>query len=355
MFFYIHIPFCRRKCPYCKFALTPFVHEYEIAKYLAFLRTEISWFFENDGLKNEKVESLYFWWGTPSILSIDQIASIIKEFRRNEFSKNIEITLEANPDDIHEDWVRGVKELWVNRISLGVQTLNDQSLQALSRAPSKTVFKALEILTKIKIESINIDFILGLPHVQPGETLNDMKTLHDQFGEITHTSVYFLEKWLYPKDWKSLCMKEAEQTQEFVDIRNFLLKERGFHHYEISNFALPGYESRHNRAYWNHSNIRGFGLSAASYLDDKRFENTHSFAGYYRWEVMNIEKLSQDEINLESAMFGLRTFLLEKSKIWNIEKLDEYSQEWLLEEQGGKVVITPAWIFLLDHIMAELL
>lgn len=141
---------------------------------------------------------------------------------------------------------------------MGVQTLNDEALKLVSRTPSDTVFRALENLTKAGIASINVDFILGLPAVKSGETISNVKRLHTEFPNITHTSVYFLEKGLYPKEWKGLVSEESSDTDEFLKIREFLVAERGFHHYEVSNFAKPGFESHHNRAYWTHGNVRGF-------------------------------------------------------------------------------------------------
>jgi oxygen-independent coproporphyrinogen III oxidase len=118
-------------------------------------------------------------------------------------------------------------------------------------------------MNKAKI-SLNIDFILGLPFVQHGETLNGIKRLHKKFPYITHTSVYMLEDEKYPKHWKENSITEIEIQSEFLAIIDYF-DSIGWHHYELSNFAKPGYESVHNQAYWDHSGTRGFGLSAASY------------------------------------------------------------------------------------------
>jgi oxygen-independent coproporphyrinogen III oxidase len=112
--------------------------------------------------------------------------------------------------------------------------------------------------------SINIDFILGLPYTKSGEILRAIKELHSQFSCITHTSVYMLEDEKYPKNWKLNSITENEMQIDFLEIMNYF-ESIGWHHYELSNFAKPGYESVHNQAYWDHSDTRGFGLSAASY------------------------------------------------------------------------------------------
>jgi oxygen-independent coproporphyrinogen-3 oxidase len=114
--------------------------------------------------------------------------------------------------------------------------------------------------------SINIDFILGLPYTQSGEILQSIRELHSTFPYITHTSVYMLEDESYPKHWKSNSITTSEMQSEFLEIMEYF-ESIGWHQYELSNFAKPGYESVHNQAYWDHSDTRGFGLSAASYED----------------------------------------------------------------------------------------
>lgn len=128
------------------------------------------------------------------MLSPDQIEEILSEFPAGNFSENIEICLEANPEDITKIWSEGVLKLGINRISLGIQTMNKNSLTAIGRSSPDTIVSALGILSSTGHQNVNIDFILGLPHVVPGETLRDIRYLHETFPNIRHTSVYFLEK-----------------------------------------------------------------------------------------------------------------------------------------------------------------
>ncbi len=172
----------------------------------------------------------------------------------------------------------------------------------MHRSSRATIFEALDCTLRAGFTNVNVDFILGLPHTRAGETLQAIRELHERYANIKHTSVYFLEKGDYPKDWKALAIDDQAMTDEYSDIVHYLT-ERGLHHYEISNFGKPGHESRHNRAYWTHQNVRGFGLSAASHWDGTRFENAASFAAYYRGEVVGQETLTEHEIALESAMF----------------------------------------------------
>lgn len=321
MYCYIHIPFCRQKCPYCKFALTPFVQEAKIARYITVLCQEIDWLIA--GKPDEIIHSIYFGGGTPSVLSPKQLETILARFPQSMRDANIEITFESNPEDITESYVRSLKSLGITRLSLGVQSLGDETLKAVHRSSRATIFDAFDAIGRVEFTNVNADFIIGLPHAQESAVLADIRDLHTRYPFLTHTSVYFLEKGDYPKDWKSLGINDAAMTQEYAEIVRYLEHERGFHHYEISNFARPGYESRHNRAYWSHQNVRGFGLSAASYWDGGRFENAASFAGYYRGDVVEDETLKSSEIALESAMFGLRTFSLDPGLIANTAKLGE--------------------------------
>lgn len=196
MFFYVHIPFCRQRCTYCKFALSPMVKEAQVGRYVACLRREIRGFFANGDRtgSRDRIESVYFGGGTPSVLSPERIADILSEFPIDLFSPNAEICLEANPEDISPEWSEGVFRLGINRISLGVQTLNPESLTAIGRSRPESVGIALGILSATGYPNVNVDFILGLPHVKPGETLRDIRSLHEKFPKIRHASVYFLEK-----------------------------------------------------------------------------------------------------------------------------------------------------------------
>ncbi len=172
------------------------VKEVQVRRYMSYLRQEIRNFFASDDwLEYRKpIESIYFGGGTPSVLSPEQISGILSEFPSERFSDSIEICLEANPEDITKSWSAGVLLLGVNRISLGVQTLNPDSLMAIRRSAPDTVDTALQVLVDTGHQNVNVDFILGLPHVRSGGVIHDIRYLHEKFSNIRHTSVYFLEK-----------------------------------------------------------------------------------------------------------------------------------------------------------------
>lgn len=377
MHFYIHIPFCRQKCPYCKFALTPIFDDLKKKRYLEYLKKEIREYFNSEqrllqskGTSNtvkpergatsqwQKQKTIYFWWGTPSILSHDEVRDILECFPFYG-EKSIEISFESNPEDLTKEYVRGIFELGITRLSVGVQSLNDETLKAIYRSDRKSIFQALsairEGLTDFSGISVNVDFILGLPYAKPWEILENIEEIHSEFPFISHTSTYILEDEKYPKDWKANSLTEIEIQKEFLDILGYF-EWKNWNHYELSNFSRPGYECKHNQSYWDHSSYRGFGLSASSYERWRRWNHAPSFSGYFAGKISDEEFLTEEQKEIEKMMFWLRTdgYDIEKWRI-NREKLDEFLREKLITKTDEKIKLTKTWIFLIDHIMSELL
>ncbi|MBX9808942.1 coproporphyrinogen III oxidase family protein [Candidatus Gracilibacteria bacterium] len=357
--FYIHIPFCNQKCPYCKFALTPIFDEFKKRRYLEYLKKEIRTYFLNY-THNNLDKTIYFGGGTPSILSHEEIREILESFP---FYKNnqTEITLESNPEDISEKYVEGLIELGINRLSMGIQTLNDQSLTEIHRSDKHSIIQALEDLQKAISKkgniSVNIDFIVGLPYTQKGEILQAIQEIHKKYSYITHTSVYMLEDEDYPKHWKENSISEIDIQDEFTQILEYF-EQVEWNHYELSNFAKPGFESIHNRGYWNHSNSRGFGLSSASFENNIRWNNASSFTGYYEGKKEHEEILNPKSIEIEKMMFGLRThgwqvddnFLKDSST-----KVSILQEQNLIILENNTIQLTKTGIFLIDYVLSELL
>ncbi len=354
--FYIHIPFCNQKCPYCKFALTPIFDEFKKRRYLEYLKKEIREYF-NIKTPDKNNKTIYFGGWTPSILSHNEIREIFEcfPFYKN---NNTEITLESNPEDINEWYINWLISLWINRLSMGIQTLNSKSLTEIHRSDRDSILQALENIQNATKNtqniSINVDFILGLPYTKSWEILSYIKQIHRDFSMITHTSVYMLEDEDYPKNWRKNSITESELQSEFTEIIEYFWSI-WWTHYELSNFAKPGYESIHNRGYWNHSNSRGFGLSASSYEDGIRWSNASSFHGYFLWKKEQEEKLDQEAIETEKMMFWLRTSGWKYT--WNLRdntKIQQLISSGLIEIHENIIKPTKTWIFLLDYIMSEL-
>lgn len=357
MFSYLHIPFCRQKCLYCKFALTPEFDELRVRTYIDALKREIAEFFRNPPDKGgtRGLQSIYFGGGTPSILTGEQIREILDVFGEYwQVQDTAEITLEANPEDITREYVDILSTLGVNRLSLGVQTLNSEALRAVGRAESNnSILRALDILRESPMTNVSIDLIAGLPHTRSGQIAEDLERI---FARISpkHVSIYMLEDEVYPESWKTSLPTEETVRNEYLSGMQWL-ENKGFHRYELSNFARPGYESRHNRSYWDHSEYRGFGLSSASYIGGRRFTNSSWFAGYYRGEVVDDGLLDAEALRIERIMFGLRTSGVHISDIHNQDILNKFVSEGLLELHDEKILPTSTWIFVIDYIMGELI
>lgn len=161
--------------------------------------------------------------------------------------------------------------------------------------------------------------------------MSALKALHAEFP-LTHTSLYVLEEGTYPKSWKGKYADMDGVRAEYEECRQFLVG-KGFVHYEVSNFAKPGFESKHNRGYWERKDVRGFGLAAASLWKGERFENAASFAGYYRGDKVGQEVLTQEDVRLEKALCGMRTFGMPLDLVGDRRKLAEFTDSGWVEER----------------------
>ncbi|MBP9812704.1 hypothetical protein KBC86_04940, partial [Candidatus Gracilibacteria bacterium] len=170
---------------------------------------------------------------------------------------------------------------------------------------------------------------------------------------ITHTSAYMLEAGLYPEEWKNQGVNEAEMEKEYALICQYF-QSLDWNHYELSNWARSGYECRHNQGYWNHTNYRGFGLSATSFVDSMRWENSASFTGYYGGKLSYTETLSNEENELEKVIYGLRTFTLEATG-FDTEVLKKLESDGYIKIHENKILMTKAGIFRENFILSELL
>lgn len=324
---YIHIPFCKQKCSYCNFHFSTSLNFKD--EMLDAMKKEI--FLRKDELQNKNLQSLYFGGGTPSVLSANEIKSLIDEFLKHfNFNNDIEITLEANPDDLNSQFLKGLSDSPVNRLSIGTQSFFDEDLKLMNRAHN-----ASEAVGSIKraqdfgFENLSIDLIYGSPTSNLEiwkENLNKTIAL-----EIPHISSYALtvepktalENWV--SKGKIANPKEEEQNREFYYMIDFL-KDHGFNHYEVSNFAKEGFYSRHNSAYWKYQEYLGIGPSAHSYNgNDVRSWNVANNQQYIKKLNSNIlaketEILSQQDQFNEMIMIGLRT-------IWGVD-LDSLNQKF---------------------------
>lgn len=316
---YIHIPFCKQKCSYCNFHFSTSLNFKD--DMVAAMKKEIV--LRKNELQNKSLSSLYFGGGTPSILSADEIKSLIDEALKHfSFEKDIEITLEANPDDLNKEFLKGLSDSPVNRLSIGTQSFFEADLKLMNRA--HTANEAEDSIKRAQdfgFENLSIDLIYGSPTSNLKiwkENLNKTIAL-----EVPHISSYALtvepktalENWI--SKGKVISPKEEEQNREFYYLSDFL-KDHGFEHYEVSNFAKPGFYSRHNSSYWKYKEYLGIGPSAHSYNgSDVRSWNIANNQQYIKKLNAHLpakeeEILSAEDQFNEMIMIGLRT-------IWGVD------------------------------------
>ena len=311
---YIHIPFCKQKCSYCNFHFSTSLNFKD--EMIAAMKKEI--FLRKDELQNKNLQSLYFGGGTPSILSGDEIKSLIDEVLKFfSFNADIEITLEANPDDLDKIFLKQISNSSVNRLSIGTQSFFDEDLRLMNRAHNASDAEgSIKRAQDFGFENLSIDLIYGSPTSSLEiwkQNLNKTIAL-----EVPHISSYALtvepktalEKWI--ANGKVSNPKEEDQNQEFYYMTDFL-KDHGFEHYEISNFAKKGFHSRHNSSYWKYQEYLGIGPSAHSYNGfDLRSWNVANNPQYIKKLNSNLLAketellLPKDQFN-EMIMIGLRT------------------------------------------------
>lgn len=297
---YIHIPFCKKICSYCDFCKN-YYNELVVDNYLDNLKKEIS-----KNYKNEVLDTLYIGGGTPSSLSKNNLNKLIYILKTFKLNQDYEYTFECNYEDINEELLDLLKNNKVNRISIGIQTFNDKFSKVLNRDINKKEMIEKINLTKKYFSNINIDLMYALP----GESINDLKMDLEIIKklDVTHISTYAL----IIEDHTNLKLQNIKETCD--DIQNKMyylivdyLKNNGYNHYELSNFAKENYESRHNLTYWNNDNYYGFGAGASGFIDNIRYDNTKSVFKYNAGITkVYEEKLSLNELMKDEVMLSLR-------------------------------------------------
>ena len=364
---YIHIPFCLRKCNYCSFysvEYSPSLKE----KYLSYLIREIKIYQHKYLLRPT---TIYFGGGTPSLLSADELIRIISKF---EFSNETEITLEANPINIDHEFAHKLSTTPINRISLGIQSFLDQELKLLGRLhDSKQIYSAYKLLRNSGFENISLDLIYGLPNQKVEDvefSLNKMIELNPE-----HISTYCLS---LDKNVSLFSKISQIPADEMISNFYYLLREKlisaGYEQYEISNFAKPGFESKHNLSYWNDRSYLGLGPAASGYLKTEkgnfRYTNPADLDKYFRLIKTSpsgsyrMVSLSDEDHEKEFIFLSLR-----KTKGMNLKEfqskfgenfLQKYEKEIAkflenkyLEIVGDFIRLTPKAYFISNEIFAK--
>src|SRR5574344_1498879 len=307
---YIHIPFCKSKCYYCDFVSYTNMEEYQERYTNCVIKELKRYALENDimskhGLEKKYViKTIYIGGGTPSIIDEIYIVNILKMIRTHfEVEPNVEITIEVNPGTVTKSKLQTYRDIGINRLSIGLQTINDQLLKKIGRIHTYQQFKDIYINARdVGFNNINVDLMIGLPDQTLDEVKESVKTVLALKPE--HISVYSLileeitklEKMVKNKELKMISYEKERDMYWYV--KNALEKHK-YNQYEISNYAKVGFESQHNLDCWKQKEYIGLGAAASSFLEDKRYSNTHDVKEY----IKNIENNMQNKnLKLDEAL-----------------------------------------------------
>ena len=369
---YIHIPFCKRRCIYCDFFST--TQSEKKSAYVRALCQELN--MRKNYLENEEIETIYLGGGTPSQLSQEELATIFRTiYYIYKVKEDAEITLEANPDDLTPEYVAMLRTLPVNRISMGIQTFQEDTLKLLNRRhTTRQAIEAFQLCREVGFQNISIDLMYGLP----GETLDAWKedlrqaiALHPE-----HISAYHLIYEEGTNLWKLREQHQVKETDEELSLALFKtlieeLSQAGYQHYEISNFCLPDLHSRHNSSYWTGKKYLGCGPSAHSFNGTSRQWNVASLSRYIEGIVQGKPDYEIEELDLytrynDYVITSIRTcwgMSLPHLRANYGEELYQYClrmakphlRQGVLEIREDALRLTPSGIFISVGIMSDLL
>ncbi len=355
---YIHIPFCKSKCGYCGFYSIPSIKLKD--RFLEALKAEIV--ARKDYLKGEKVATIYFGGGTPSLLSAEEIGSLLHHIRLHyPLAENPEITLEANPDTLSEEYLHALHNIGINRLSIGIQSFFDNDLQYLGRKHNAEHARNCIVWAKqAGFENLSIDLIYGLPTSNATQWNRNLDLFFE--ANIPHFSAYALT--LEPNSilTKQIQLGKTMPVNEDDTLRDYEIlcqraEKEGFLHYEISNFCRRGIHSKHNASYWFGTPYAGFGPSAHSFDGTSRQWNVASVEKYLdaRLRDEGHETLSPEQSYNEYVMLRLRTHWGIDLK-WLKREMGEQFSSYCEQQaqpliQQGKLTQTCEFLYLNDHQM----
>ena len=344
---YIHVPFCKSKCLYCDFCSFPQISREKTDLYVKRLVRDIVSFKAPNGIKYLPADTIYFGGGTPTTLQpchFEAILSAVKE--KFGISENAEITTECNPKTADYEKLRILRELGINRLSIGMQSSDKAELKALGRIHTFEDCKVIvESARWAGFENISLDLMYGIPN-QTRESFN--KSLMDVMSLCPeHISSYALkieEGTPFYKLKEELTLPDEEEVCLMYEDMCRMLSENGYNKYEISNFSKSGYESKHNLKYWTYEDYIGFGVAAHSFVCDERIENSRDFDGYINNQSIEVfrEKISYDEQKNEYVMLRMR--LSDGVDIADFEK--RFDSDFNLEFGIGFEKFSPEFVML---------
>lgn len=366
---YIHIPFCKKRCYYCDFSSTTVDTPESHQQFFGALQKQIQ--FSRDQYGELSFDTLYIGGGTPSRLSIEEMAKIFELVQASfKIATAAEITCEVNPGDVTQEKAEAYRRLGINRISLGAQAFQDSILQSIGRPHDvQAVFDAVKIFRDTGFKNISLDLIIRLP----GQTFENVRESLDEILKISPEQVTVYDLDIHKKTAfgvsqarGKLKLPDPELHEEMFELVKKILGGAGYRHYELMTFAKPGFESKHNLIYWHNEEYLGLGPSAVSYFNGVRFELAHDVRKYvekclkndFRPDVEDV--LTDEQKQTETLLTGLR---LSEGVDLNLlrliqPKLDRTFSEWLenglIEIHDGRVFLTAQGRKLNEMVLSDL-
>ncbi|MBS5937182.1 oxygen-independent coproporphyrinogen III oxidase [Clostridium sartagoforme] len=365
---YIHIPFCKQKCFYCDFPSYASI-DYLREDYVKALCKEIE-----EKAIDYKIKSIFIGGGTPSYLETKEIAKLLKTISKLDLEEGMEFTMECNPGALAEEKLKTMIEGGVNRISMGLQAVQNSLLKDIGRIHTfKEFTENFNLARKVGFKNINVDLMFGLPNQSFDEWKESLETIADLNPE--HISAYSLiveEGTAFYKLWErnKLILPTEEDERRMYSETKEILKAKGYHQYEISNYSKEGYECYHNKVYWESKNYLGVGSASTSFIDGKRIKNIENVKAYIDGimegkSIVLEENENSKEDNIEEFVFmGLR--MIEgiskeefkrrfKSDIYEIysKEIEKNIENGLLLEVGDRLKLTEKGIEFSNLVMSD--
>lgn len=352
---YIHIPFCKKKCPYCDFtAYQGALHMEE--RYIESLVKELKLYGKN------RFKTVYIGGGTPTLLSQDSLAKL---FNALELEEDAEVSIEANPT-ISREMLEHLKNFGVNRISFGAQSFQESLLKVLGRDHTKKdIINAVTLAQSVGIENINLDLIYGAPNQTTQELLEDLEEVKRL--NLPHLSFYSLiweegTQYYFELEKNRLTELDEDLEASWYFKIDEVLTHAGYQHYEISNFSKLGYESKHNSVYWSNDEYIGIGLGASGYVNNVRYTNLKHFYPYFHkisdgeFPILDSEELDEESVDFNHVMLGLR-FLMKGCRVPKryLSKCEQLLLEGKLEKIGANFRISKKYWYLSNQIIRKIL
>ena len=367
---YIHIPFCKKLCSYCDFYHV--ISPADNASFINAIINEAS--LRQDYTGTETISTIYFGGGTPSILSISELETILNHiYRLFKIDNNCEITIELNPDDISSDYLSGLKKININRISLGIQSWRDSDLKMLNRRHNSAQAEfALKETFNAGFENVTIDLIYGIPGMTNSDWISNLD--YSFSFDIKHLSAYHLtiEKGtVFGKMHEKGILKEVDEEAS-LSLFNLLIEKSesaGFIHYEISNFGKPGYFSIHNSNYWKQVNYLGLGPSAHSFNGYSRQWNVRDLRSYIKSVNSGKNYFEKEELDTRMrfneylitslrTMWGIDLDFVEKTfekegYDYIINLAGKFKEYGLMKQDNNNLILTNQGKMISDNIISE--